>query len=180
MRSKTLAAAGAALCALLAGCGETAEEPGNETSANEVAQQLAQLRIEPGLWERSTEVMSISAAGMPVEAARRRTGPRDSARNCITPEQAARPNATFLATRENSNCSYRDFVMEGGRMSGTMTCSGRDGRGEIRTFMQGEYRPQGYDVRMRMVAPMANGEEMTTEVRVRGRRVGECEGEMSE
>ncbi len=169
------AAAGAALCVLLAGCGGGDGETGHETSANEVAQQLSQLRIEPGLWERSTEVLSVSAPGMPREVASRTVGPRGGGRYCITPEQAARPNATFLATQQNSNCSYRDFTMQGGRIAGTMTCTGGRVPGEVRTRMEGQYGPQSYDMRMHMRTDMESGEEMTTEIRVVGRRVGECE-----
>ena len=165
--------AAGALCALAAACGSPAEE-GSETSANEVARQLAQVRIEPGMWERSTEVLSVSAPGMPREYASRLTGRRNSSRHCITPEQAARPNATFLATQRNSECSYRDFRMENGEVSGTMICRGPD-TGEMRTRMSGRYGPQGYDMRMHIEAPMQSGETMTTEMQVRGRRAGPCE-----
>ena len=167
--------AGAALGVALAGCGEPAGEPGNETSANEVAQQLAQVQIEPGLWERSTEVLSVSAQGMPREVASQMTGPRESRRDCITPEQASRPNATFLATQQNSACTYRDFVMREGRVTGTMTCNG-GGADEMRALMNGRYGRQSYEMQMRMERPMPTGETMTMEVRVRGRRVGACEG----
>jgi hypothetical protein len=167
--------AGAALCAALCACGGAGEQ-GDETSANEVAQQLAQVRIEPGMWERSTDVLSVSAEGMPREAANRLKGRRSSSRHCITREQAARPNATFMATRQNSDCTYRDFTMQGGRVSGNMACSNAESEGIIRTAMSGEYGPQSYDMRMRVEAPMSSGQIMTTEVRVRGRRVGACEG----
>lgn len=173
MRGFAPLAAGAALCALAPGCG--GEESGRETSADEVAQQLSQLRIEPGLWEQTTRVLGVSAPAMPREVASRMTGRRSSRRYCITPEQAARPNANFLATQQNSDCSYRDFAMQGGRITGTMTCTGGQVPGEIRTRMEGQYGPQSYDMRMRMATDMPDGEEMTTDIRVLGRRVGECE-----
>lgn len=178
MKRLVRSAAGAALCAVLAGCGG-AEEAGNATSANEVARQLSALRVEPGLWEQTTEVVGISGPGMPREVASRMAGRRTGRRYCITPEQASRPNATFLATQQNSNCSYRDFTMQGGRITGTMTCTGGRVAGEIRTAMDGQYAPRSYDMRMRMATQMETGEEVTTDVRVVGRKVGECaqEGE---
>jgi len=140
-------------------------------SAEAVAEELADLRIEPGLWELTSAVIDVRAADLPVEVRRRMIGPRSRMRHCITPEQAERPSANFLAVRSDSACVYRDFTFEGGRLRGAMSCPGATAR------MDGRYGPRGYDMRMEMASPMPSGGRMTLQVRAQGRRIGDCEEE---
>src|SRR3546814_18556128 len=65
----------------------------------------------PVAWEATNEIVSVSAPGVPAEALSQMIGQKTTARNCITPEQAAKPNANFLAVQENSNCTYQDWSM---------------------------------------------------------------------
>ena len=164
MRSATVLAA----ALLLAGCG--GDGPRN-MSDEEVAAELSTLRIEPGLWEVSSAVLDVSAPNLPIEVRNRMVGPRGSIRHCITPEQAERPSANFLAARESSDCRYRDFEMREGRLTGAMTCPDATAR------MQGRYGPASYEMRMEMRSRMPDGATMTLQLRSSGRRIGECEGE---
>lgn len=154
-----------AAAALAGGCGGAGAD--NMTDA-EVAAELAGMRIEPGLWQVSSEVVDVRAPDLPHEVRQRMIGPRRRMRHCITPEQAARPDANFLAARPGSACVYRDFRVRGGRLSGRMTCP------EASASMRGSYGPRAYDLRMEMESPMANGATMTLELRSRGRRIGDC------
>jgi Protein of unknown function (DUF3617) len=165
---------GPLLLALLAAgaCGEREKSP--EMTAEEVAGELAAMRIEPGLWELTTEVVGVSAPNLPVEVRNRMLGPRTRTRNCISAEQAARPSANFLAGREDSDCTYRDFAMVEGRLRGTMTCPAEDGGGPVTARMDGRYRPESYEMRMVMESPMPTGVTMTLDIRNRGRRIGAC------
>ena len=151
-----------------AACGEEAEEPRN-MSAAEVAATLSDIRIEPGLWELTSEVADVRAPDLPREVRTRMIGPRSSLRHCITPEQAEAPSANFLALRADSECTYRDFALVDGRLTGAMTCP------NVTATMQGQYAPQAYDMRMEMESPMPSGATMTLQVRAHGRRIGECE-----
>ncbi len=166
---------GTALIALAA-CGEQERQPeGRNMTVNEVAAELAGVRIEPGLWEATSQVVNVSAPGLPREVQTQMVGRETTVRNCITPEQAERPDANFLTAQENSDCTYNDFSMEGGRMRGAMTCSGGGMPGEMRTTMEGEYGPQSYDITMRMeTSGMPEGADMTIEARTTGRRIGDC------
>lgn len=152
--------------AALAGCGNRGED-GN-MSAEEVAAELAAMRIEPGQWELASEVVDVRAADLPHEVRQRMIGPRSRLRHCITPDQAARPEANFLAARDDSACVYRGFTARDGRIAGEMICPDATAR------MQGRYRPDRYDMRMTMASPMENGAMMTLTLRSRGRRVGSC------
>jgi hypothetical protein len=140
-------------------------------TAEEVAAQLGAMRIDPGLWELTSEVVEVSAPELPREVRNRMVGPRSSLRNCISPTQAARPGANFLAMRADSQCAYRDFTVADGELRGTMICPGATAR------MAGRYAASAYELAMVMESPMATGETMTLELRARGRRIGDCSEE---
>ena len=164
------------LLAAVAGCREAPPEARN-MSVNEVAAELANVQINPGLWETSSEVLNVTAPNLPREVQNRMRRPPQTARHCISEEQAARPDANFLATQRD-NCAYRDFVMREGRIQGTMVCSG-DGEmaGEATAVMSGRYGAESYDMRMRMEMEGPADSTMTIETRASGRRVGDCPGE---
>ena len=175
-------AAASAAIGVIAACGETAPEAGNagaQTAPSDVARQLARVEVRPGLWEVASEIVSASQPGMPHMLAERMKGPRGTGRHCITPEQAARPDANFLAGRRSGQCSYRDFTMLGGRIAGTMAC--RDPAGaETSARMSGTYRAENFDMRMDLETPGLGGATLNVVVRQSGRRIGDCvrEGEM--
>jgi uncharacterized protein DUF3617 len=172
MRAALLAAA--ALIAL-AGCGEKAADKGGNMSASEVADQLAAVKIEPGEWEATTEFVSAGGAGMPKDAVEQILGKKTSARHCVTPEQAARPDANFLAAQKNNSCTYQDFSMKDGRMTGTMTCQGGDTPGKTVMAMGGEYGSTSYDMTMDMTTSgLPGGMTMNVKARTTGRRIGDC------
>lgn len=166
----------AAALLALAACGEEPQPEARNMSAEEVAAELSSVTIEPGLWESSSQIVDVSAPNLPVEAKNmmiRRSAA--SVRNCITPEQAERPDANFLAAQQNSNCAYQNFSMENGQLTGTMVCTGGAMPGQMRAEMKGEYGPQAYDMRMTMsTSGMPEGADMTIETRVTGRRIGDC------
>lgn len=160
-------AAWLAAATALAGCGGDRGESDN-MSAEEVAAELAAMRVEPGMWELASDVLDVSAPDLPHEVRRRMIGPRSRLRHCITPEQAARPEANFLAGRDDSLCVYRDFTVRDGRIAGAMLCP------DATASMRGSYRPDGYDMRMEMESPMPSGAAMTLTLRSHGRRIGDC------
>jgi hypothetical protein len=159
---------------LLWGCGG---QDSRDMTANEVAGTLDALPIEPGLWEIASEVIDVGAPNLPIAVQRRMIGPRARGRSCVTPEQAARPSAGFLAARdEGRDCRYAGFVMQGGRMTGTMRCA-EPGGGETVARMDGTYRREAYVLGMTIETPMPDGAVMRIETRTTGRRVGACSGE---
>ncbi len=156
------------LCGAAGACRQA--EPANMT-AEEVAGELGDIRIEPGLWLLTSEVTDVRAPNLPVEVRNRMIGPRSRMRHCITPEQAAQPSANFLAMRADSACAYRDFTLDEGRLSGTMTCP------NVTAQMEGRYGPDSYETRMVMESPVPGGAVMTLQIRALGRRIGDCSGE---
>jgi hypothetical protein len=163
-----------AILALAASCQGEGPPPEREMTAEEVAAQLATVKVDPGQWQSTTRILSASGP-MPKPALDKMIGQETRAANCITPEQAARPNANFLAAQQGSDCTYHDFRMQDGKLSGRMTCTGGRLPREMTTTMSGDYGPQSYDMVMDMETPgLPGGEAMRIKARTQGRRVGEC------
>lgn len=144
-------------------------------TAAEVAAELRNLHIEPGLWEVSSAVLDARGPNLPREAQSRMKAHRQNLRNCITPALAARPEANFLRRQSGSLCTYRGFSVRDGRLRGEMRCTGGGLPGAMTTRMDGRYGPRGYDVRMRMISTdMPVGANMIIDTRTIGLRIGHC------
>jgi hypothetical protein len=149
-------------------------EPPSEMTAEQVAEQLAAVKVDPGQWESSTKILSASGA-LPPEALNQMVGQETRTAHCITPEQAARPNANFLAAQQGSDCTYQDFRMQDGKLSGRMTCSGGQLPAKMTTSISGDYGSQRYDLVMDMKnAGIGGSAALQIKARTQGRRVGEC------
>ena len=158
-----------AAAALLLALGACAQGADRDMSDNEVAAELAHMRITPGLWELKSAVVEVRGPELPREVRNRMIGPRPTLRNCLTPAQAARPSANFLAARTDTSCRYRGFSIRDGQMRGEMRCRDTQAR------MTGRYEPERYDFDMELEGPAPGGETMTLSVRASGRRLGACE-----
>jgi hypothetical protein len=156
----------------LAACG-SAEKKG-EQSAEEVAKEMSALKMRPGQWEATNEVISATAPGIPADALRAMVGNKTTASNCVTPEQAEKPSANFLAGQKGSDCTYQDFSMDDGRMTGTMSCTVPGMPGKTVMKMNGKYSPVAYDMNMDMEVAIPGGAKMNVKARTTGRRTGEC------
>jgi hypothetical protein len=164
----------AAALIAIAGCSQEPEK-GRQMSAEQVADELSNMKIEAGQWEATNEILSANAPGMPEGMLKQMVGQKTTVQNCITPEQAAKPSANFLAAQENSNCTYQDWSMDGGRMTGTMTCEGGEMPGKMVMTMDGRYGSTSYDMNMDMqTTGLPNNMSMVIKARTTGKRVGDC------
>lgn len=161
----------AALLALVPACDKAVKE--NEMSAEEVATQLASVKVEPGQWQSTTTILSATGPLSKSDLDKMR-GQKTKVSNCITPEQAARPSANFLAAQQNSDCTYQDFRLQGGKLTGRMTCTGGEIPGKMTTVMSGNYGSTGYDMLMDMESAALPGGTLKIRARTTGKRVGEC------
>jgi hypothetical protein len=162
------------ILAAASGCGQEPEK-GRKQTAAEVAEEMASLKMEPGQWEATNEILSATAPGLPEGALKQMVGQKSTISNCVTPEQAERPSANFIAAQKNMDCTYQDFSMRGGRIEGTMSCRGQGMPGEMVMRLGGTYEPERYDINMKMDSG-AMGASVTIEARTTGRRLGECTG----
>lgn len=169
----------ASLICALAACGSEPESKSRDMTAEEVANELKGMKIEPGQWEATTEILSASVPGVPAEQLKQMLQPmvgrKSMVSNCITPQQAAKPSANFLAAQQNKNCTYRDWKMDAGKMTGIMTCDGGQIPGKVVMNMSGDYGSTSYDLDMDMnTTDLPGGMKMNIKAKTIGRRVGEC------
>jgi hypothetical protein len=178
MRTIRISAMTAGLLALAAcGGGGESRNGGNEAAAvegsgNAAGSESAGVQLQPGQWEMTQQTVNVSVPGMPAGAAdMMKTGPI-TVKTCITEEQAQKPSADIFSGKTDPNCKQEGFSAEGGKVSGTVTCSGGD-TGTTVMKMDGKFGPTEYDIAMEMKT-QAQGADMTMEVRSSGRRIGEC------
>jgi hypothetical protein len=130
--------------------------------------------LQPGEWEIKTEVVNVKVEGLPegvADGMKAKAG--GSNRTCMTPEEAKGPSADVFAKNNPANCKSEGFSWSGGRIQGKTTCTGAGGSGKTVMTMDGRYSPQSIDMTMKSQTDMM-GKAMTMEMRVLGKRVGEC------
>lgn len=130
--------------------------------------------LQPGEWEMKMEVVNVSAEGMPpgmLEGMKKSASRTD--RTCMTPEEAKAPKGDLFAGNQAGGCKSEGFKWEGGRIQGKTICPGQGGAGQTVMTMEGKYGAQEMDITMKSQTDLM-GKPMTMEMRVSGRRVGEC------
>lgn len=169
----------------LAACNKGPSVKVKDATPAEVATQVKQsgvageVRLRPGQWQVVSQAKLLDASGMPpqvaeqMKAAMARTS---TDTQCLTPEQAAKPNSDMFAGKQNSRCKYDKFEMGGGKLKAEMHCPSGAGS-QMAMTMDGSYSPTSYtmDAAMDMKAPgMGGGMKMA--VHTEGKRIGECVG----
>lgn len=152
-----------------AGNGSTAEAQGGGGSGSGSG-----VNLQPGEWEMKMDVVNVKVEGMPegVADAMKKEGGKPS-RTCMTPEEAKGPSADMFTKDNPANCKSEGFSWSGGRIQGKTVCEGQGGAGKTQMTMDGRYTPQSIDMTMKSETDMM-GKAMTMEMRLSGRRVGEC------
>ena len=169
-----------AILGLTAACSDKgADHDGDgKITAEEVAQEMNRVTLEPGEWENSVEIVDVKIEGLPEGAP---AGIMDSmkgkvtkSKSCITKEQAENPGAEFFAAQEKTNCEVKKFEMSGGAVSSEMACSNMGGApGNMTMVMDGQYGPSSYDMTMNMNGG-ASGMKMDITAKSIGKRIGAC------
>lgn len=166
-----------ALAALVLGACDSGVDARNESPAA-VAEKVAAsgMTPRPGRWQANFKVDSIDMPGLPAQAKEAMNKSMASAQNyftCLTPEQAAKPDARFFQ-KAAQGCTYEKFTMAGGKIDAVMIC--QPGRGPTRMTMSGTYGADIYDLKINGSGEMAKGMPMNISMAVTSRRVGECNG----
>ncbi|MGZ8286403.1 MAG: DUF3617 domain-containing protein [Allosphingosinicella sp.] len=157
----------------LAACGSSADKSGGNGTAAATGGG-AGVSLQPGEWEMKMEVVDVAAEGLPAGMAESMKKSASSTnRTCMTPEEAKGPKGDIFAGDKSGSCKSEGFKWDGGRIQGKMTCPGQGGTGETVMTMDGSYSPQNIDMTMKSRTDLM-GKPMTMEMRVAGRRVGEC------
>jgi hypothetical protein len=159
---------------LLAACGKSGD--GNESSkaaGGAGSASASGVNLQPGEWEMKTEVVNVSAEGLPAGIADGMKAQASSTtKTCMTPEEAKGPKGDIFAGKDN-NCKSEGFSWSGGTIKGKTVCTGQGGAGKTEMEMDGKYSAQSIDMTMKSKTDLG-GKAMTMEMRVQGRRIGEC------
>ncbi|MEA3053311.1 MAG: hypothetical protein QOG72_2214 [Sphingomonadales bacterium] len=160
----------------LAACGSPDKSGGNGSAAATGGGGSASgISLQPGEWEMKTEVVNVDVEGLPAgiaEGMKAQAG--GTSRSCMTPEEAKGPKGDMFAGGK-ANCKSEGFSWAGGRIKGKTTCTGQGGAGKTVMEMDGRYSPQSIDMTMKSETDLGvGGKAMKMEMRVSGRRVGEC------
>jgi len=166
---------GIAAVAALAACGGGDDGGGNEANAGKASGGggSAGATMQPGEWEMTTTVTRMNVTGMPA-GMNAPMPPAQTARNCLTPEEAAQASENFLSetTGAGEGCTAENSSMSGGRIQATVQCTRPEGR--VRMTMNGTYSATTLDMTQRVQTSAPGGQNVEMEARISGRRVGEC------
>ena len=176
---KNLLVSVAAIC-LIAGCSDNgADRDGDgKITADEVAEEMNRVTLEPGEWENTVEIVDVKIDGLPdgvpSSVMDSMKGKVTTSKSCITKEEAENPGAQFFAAQEKTNCEVKKFDMSGGAVSSEMSCSNMGGApGSMTMAMDGQYGPSSYDMTMNMNGG-ASGVKMNISAKSSGKRIGNC------
>lgn len=163
---------------LLSACGK-GEDKVAPMSADDVAEKVQAVKLTPGQWETTVEIIDVKMEGLPEGAPagmmNNMIGSKTTVKSCITREQAEKPNADFLAAQKNANCSYSSFDMTGGLIKAAMICKGKNQPGELKMSMTGKYGADSYEMNQETnMSGFQKGMGMAMKSKVTGRHVGDC------
>ncbi|HEX2763891.1 MAG TPA: DUF3617 domain-containing protein [Allosphingosinicella sp.] len=139
----------------------TAAASGTETAAATGTPQGGDLKLEPGLYEVKANMGLAGAKGS------------DTSRTCITKEEVDKANAGMFADKDNKNCTQDGFAFRGGRIQGTITCTGGDTPGKMTLTMNGTYTSTSYEIDQKMSIAMG-GANMNVDGHLSAHRIGDC------
>jgi hypothetical protein len=150
-------------------------EAGTDAAANGTAAMKGDggVWLQPGQWEMKVEVKSAGLPAMPAAVADAMKNIATTTTTCLTEEDANKP--VVFTGNTDQNCKSEGFTNEGGRVAGTLTCGGGgNGQGKMTVKTEGQFTATSFETISRSVID-AQGGKMTTEARVVGKRLGECD-----
>ena len=176
---RRLAAVTMLALAVLAGC----SKPGKIDEKNATPEQVgkaiadasADIHLAPGRWETTADLKSIEGPGIPPAAlsiARQSLANKGAVATCLTPEEAARPGASFF-NKDAGNCTYHHFKMENGEIDALLTCGAK---GTETAAFKGRYEPRHYAIDMTTKSNIG-GRSMTIAMSLDSKNTGQCRGD---
>ena len=167
----------------LAACNKEPQVDVKNASVGEVTTQVGQAGatesfVRPGKWESSVQFVSMDASGMP-ESARsmmqKMNDRRQVLTTCLKPDDVKQPKEDFFSGKKDGNCRYDHFKMAGGKIDAVMRCN-QGGANQVMK-LTGDYSPEAYSMQMAMKSEGGPSgiKDMTMNMRVDARRVGECD-----
>ena len=158
---------------LIAAC---SDEAGKEKAGS--AAETANLKLEAGQWETTSEIVRMTSAdgGAGAAAMEKAAGTKTTTTSCITPEQANKPGSQLFAG-DKSSCAYDNFYMTRGRLNASMTCTQPGANGNIMMNVDGTYSATSFEANVDMSTHFVGPGDMKVTSKISGRRIGACPAE---
>lgn len=170
------------IAALMLGACQQSSIDEKNASVEDVAKAVAgsdAAKFAPGRWETRVRVLGIDAPGLPPEAAagvQQAVAKTQVIATCLTPAQAANPEANFF-NRDVKNCRYDRFKMGDGKIDAALTCTAPGGAGSSSVQMSGTYAPTRYGMTMTTSANSGPAGAMTIRMAMDANHAGACRGD---
>lgn len=173
----------AATALMLGAC--SSEEPSKASSNEETVEaELAQAAtLQPGQYAANVEVIRVDVPGLPADQAEMMKGMMSSSAAvensyCLTPEQAGRGGRDMFAemAKGDGNCQFSDFDVDGGRVTGRLSCTGGRGGATSEIMLDGTMQRTATNMHMTMTVNDSHmpGGRMEVEMRIATHRTGDC------
>lgn len=159
-----------ALALAVAACSDGADKA---LSDEQVSRKAAQLRFQPGEWETRTEITGIDIPGAPADATDR-VGQVQTARACLTREQAANPDAGFISGNRQGGCRAERLALDNGRIDGRFICRPEGLPGTAIAEVDGTYTRTAFRTAVKSRIDLTALPDVSINALVTSRRVGEC------
>lgn len=162
----------------LAACNNSDSIVAKDESAESVAAKVAKSNVKPlpGRWESTLKFEKMEMPNLPPaakEAMNKQLASAHSFSTCLTPEEAAQPDAKFFQGND-SGCKYDSFSMSGGKIDAVMSCD-MNGQKQKMT-MSGSYGEEAYTISISSSGEAQAGMPMNMAMSIASRRVGDCNG----
>lgn len=176
-----LAAAVSALS--LSACG-SADDSGTDASGNlsseEVADRASEaIRLEPGQYRATGELVSIDIPGAPAQVLemmkQSMSGQNTTSEYCLTAEEAAKGYEEMARNSGQGECSFSRFDVDGGDIDAEMTCKSAGGE-DARMTLAGTGTSTSSDMTMTMEMTIPEMGKGTMVMRAQHQRIGDCPG----
>lgn len=149
------------LVAILAACGTTDGE------------------LTPGNWKSTMTMTKFEIPGAPPEVAARAKamlGQSQSTDSCMSAAQAKLGVRDMSSSMQKGDCKMEDFTQGGGKMAGTMVCTGTTGFGAPKMAMTGTYTAEKVDMTLsgEVSDSKLPGGKANLEMTISSARTGDC------
>ena len=132
-----------------------------------------------GNWKNTMTMTKFDIPGAPVAMAKQAQSVLNkpqSTEACLTPPMAKAGVRDFSSAMQQGDCKMEDFKQGGGKMSGTMVCSGVSGFGAPKMTMEGSYTTE--KVEMSLSGEVSDskipGGKANIGMNITSERIGEC------
>ncbi|WP_265569860.1 DUF3617 domain-containing protein [Sphingomicrobium nitratireducens] len=168
---------GAALALGLAACSSEPAVEGENMTAEQVAKEMRDAAatgsfFRAGQWESTVEIkaMEIDGVAQGMDNSIRDAMGQQTFSVCLTEEDVKQPDEDFF-TGADSDCTYENFSLKGGKMNAKMRCTSG---GAIQDMtMSGTYDADNYAIDVSTLASGTPG-GMSMDMAIRAKRVGDC------